>query len=202
MTALGDGLPPPSRGKHRELTDGACLMEYTAYLAGEPHSDRPTSVHPVLAGIAHVINDAVGDKERARLTLLAPRLIGTNNPDRALLGALIALCCQRGLQVALPIWAPRLRRELRRAEALPCSSGYAGPGELRSATATARIAAASLAIGADEPDDVLIALLTDSLELVESVMPRTTDRAHAARRLPCHSSSMLKTARSTAATIN
>jgi hypothetical protein len=52
-------------------------MEATAVLAGEPHSDRPACVHPVLATLARVVNDAVADEVRATLLPLSVRLIGT-----------------------------------------------------------------------------------------------------------------------------
>lgn len=35
------------RGAHASIEDGGCIMEWTAYLAGEPHSDHPACVSGV-----------------------------------------------------------------------------------------------------------------------------------------------------------
>jgi len=39
-----------SKGRHRGPEDGACAMELASMLAGEPFSDHPDSVCPVIAG--------------------------------------------------------------------------------------------------------------------------------------------------------
>jgi hypothetical protein len=39
-----------SAGRHRSPDDGACVMELASMLAGEPFSDRPATVCPVIAG--------------------------------------------------------------------------------------------------------------------------------------------------------
>jgi hypothetical protein len=156
------GLPLLGRGRHPDLSRGACLMEATAYLAGEPHTDRPGCVHPVLAALAHVVNDAVSDQTRQALLPLAPRLIGTARIPAEVTGHLVALCCERALPVALPVWAPRLRRDLQRLH-----RGRILP--LAHAVGTATRAAASLALA--EPqlrDRLLVDLLTDALTLTES----------------------------------
>ena len=54
-----DFLPVLSRGKHRHPSRGACFMEYTALLAGEPFSDRPECVDPTLAAILRSANDSL-----------------------------------------------------------------------------------------------------------------------------------------------
>ncbi|HUE25944.1 MAG TPA: hypothetical protein VMP89_04150 [Solirubrobacteraceae bacterium] len=35
-------------GTHATPDDGRCAMEWVSYLAGEPHSDHPACVSPVL----------------------------------------------------------------------------------------------------------------------------------------------------------
>jgi hypothetical protein len=163
------GMPLLARGRHRAPTEGACLMEYAALLAGQPHTDRPSSAHPILVAIAQVTNDAVSDAERSALGPLAARLLDTHNPDRPLLGQLLDLCCQRGLEVAVPIWAPRLRRGRRQAANYVTSSGAASRHQIASAANTARLAAAALAIGVyDQRAEALTALLTDCLDVIES----------------------------------
>lgn len=161
--AVPPGLPLLGRGPHHDPGSGACLMEATALLAGEPHSDRPASVHPVLAALARVVNDAVSDPARPALLALAPQLIGTAEAGDDLHRALIELCCVTALPVALPIWAPRLRRDLRRARA-----GRAFTA--RQATRSVTLAAASLALATadDDRDSLLKALLTDAVPLAAS----------------------------------
>lgn len=67
------------RGSHKTREDGMCLLESVAYLAGEPHSDRPECVSPYLASFARILNDSVEDDLRQELLGAMPwRLIGTN----------------------------------------------------------------------------------------------------------------------------
>jgi hypothetical protein len=156
------GLPRLDRGRHPGPGRGACLMEATAHLAGEPYSDRPACVHPVLAALARVVNDAVSDQTRQALRPLAARLIGTADVSTEVTGRLVALCCQHAQPVALPIWAPRLCRDLRRLH-------RGRPLPLRRAVGTATRAAASLALADPQlRDRLLVDLLTDALTLAES----------------------------------
>lgn len=69
-------LPLLSRGRHRNPTCGACFMEYTALLAGEPFSDRPECVDPTLASILRGANDSLSDQERSELVPFLGRAIG------------------------------------------------------------------------------------------------------------------------------
>jgi hypothetical protein len=144
-------------------------MEATALLAGEPHTDRPATVHPVLAALARVINDAVSDPARPALLPLAPRMIGTASAGPALPGALVALCGRPALAVVLPIWAPRLRRDVRRAD-------RGEPFTVRRATRSVTLAAASLALATHhDRDRVLTGLLTDAVRLAEVHTPRPAE---------------------------
>jgi hypothetical protein len=154
-----DCLPLLSRGRHRDPARGACLLEATALLAGEPPTDRPASVHPVLAALARVVNDSVSDATRQALLALAPQLIGTAATDPDPSRALVALCCERARTVAPPIWVPRLRRDAHRAEA-------GARMTRRHAARSVALAGASLAIatGADR-DAVLTQLLRDAIRL-------------------------------------
>jgi hypothetical protein len=166
VATLRAGLPPLERGAHADPSGGACLMEVTALLAGEPHSDRPCSVHPVLAAMARVVNDAVSDAARPALLPLAPRMIGTACAGESLSVRLVEHSCRTALAVALPIWSPRLRRDLRRAE-------RGQPFTTRRATGTVVLATASLALGTHvERDRVLSRLLSDATGLAEAMTPR------------------------------
>jgi hypothetical protein len=75
-------------------------MELASALAGEPWSDHPACVHPVLAAIARAVNDGTGDAGRAGLVALVPAMVGTGTAggDRGeswLLAscARLVLCC-------------------------------------------------------------------------------------------------------------
>jgi hypothetical protein len=52
-------------------------MEAVAWVAGEPHSDRPRCASPVLGAIMRGLNDRFTDDERQLLAPLIPRLVGT-----------------------------------------------------------------------------------------------------------------------------
>ena len=69
-------MPVLSRGKHSNPARGACFMEYTSVLAGEPFSDAPRCVDPELASVLRSVNDNTPNAERARLVPLLGRAIG------------------------------------------------------------------------------------------------------------------------------
>ncbi|HEY6924938.1 MAG TPA: hypothetical protein VI653_15795, partial [Steroidobacteraceae bacterium] len=66
-----------SSGTHRSPSDGLCLEEYVAYLAGEKHSDRPACVSLILVGFGQRLNDVLSDEKRQSLKVLAAPQIGT-----------------------------------------------------------------------------------------------------------------------------
>ena len=74
--AVPASLPVLSRGKHRNPTRGACFMEYTALLAGEPHTDQPACVDEELAAVLRGVNDKLTDVDRPLLVPLLGRAIG------------------------------------------------------------------------------------------------------------------------------
>jgi hypothetical protein len=97
-------VPVLSRGKHRNARRGACFMEMASFLAGERWSDHPSCTHPLLAGLARLVNDTVSDQLRPRLVPLIPSVIGLTSEDLHV-DAAIAL---RSALTALPIAsAPR-----------------------------------------------------------------------------------------------
>lgn len=67
------------RGAHQP--DGKyCLMEAVAWVAGEPWSDHPECVDPVLAAFGRAWNDGLPDADRTRLLApFIPRLVGTRS---------------------------------------------------------------------------------------------------------------------------
>ncbi|MGY1802193.1 hypothetical protein ACI78T_02825 [Blastococcus sp. SYSU D00922] len=75
-TALPEGMPVLARGSHRNPARGACFMEYTSLLAGEPFTDEPRCVDEELAAILRAANDKLSDRDRPRLAELLGRAIG------------------------------------------------------------------------------------------------------------------------------
>ena len=47
-----------SSGAHQRVEDGRCAMEWVSYLAGEPHSDQPVCVSPMLRAFCISLNDS------------------------------------------------------------------------------------------------------------------------------------------------
>jgi len=71
-----------SKGSHATAEDGRCAMEFVAYLAGEPHSDSPVCVSPLLRGYGIALNDVLPDDLRQRLRPYLARCIGTAGDGR------------------------------------------------------------------------------------------------------------------------
>jgi hypothetical protein len=163
-TSIPDGMPVLGRGRH-DPGRGACLMEATAMLAGQPHTDHPACVHPLIAAVARIVNDAVSDPARHDLLRLAPSAINTATDDPRVADDLISLVCGRALPVALPIWAPALRRAVqqarhRRRRSHPPLTRW----QQRRAHAAVRYATISLVLaGSTDRDHRLTALLTDCI---------------------------------------
>ncbi|MBB5131588.1 hypothetical protein HNP84_001294 [Thermocatellispora tengchongensis] len=98
-------VPVLSRGRHRNPNKGACFMEFASYLAGERWSDHPACTHPLLAGLARLVNDYTSDSERNKLAPLIPLVIGLTSDDLRV-DARIALRCAT---TALPVVAADLQ---------------------------------------------------------------------------------------------
>lgn len=72
-------------GSHPNRSNGLCLMEVVSWVAGEPHSDRPTCACPVLAAFGRHLNDANWPSDQDRTDALKPAialLVGSANPAR------------------------------------------------------------------------------------------------------------------------
>jgi hypothetical protein len=76
MAVIPDLLPVLSRGKHKNPSKGACFLEYTSLLAGEPFSDSPACVDRELAAVLRHANDLLADADRPRLVPLLGRAVG------------------------------------------------------------------------------------------------------------------------------
>lgn len=78
-----------SHGRHDTPRDGACMMEVASFIASEDWTDRPACVHPALARLARMANDACNDEQRDRLLLpLLPRLLDTATGDQGAMRAI------------------------------------------------------------------------------------------------------------------
>ena len=118
--AMPDLVPVLSRGKHRNARRGACFMEMASFLAGERWSDHPSCTHPLLAGLARLVNDTVSDPWRPRLIPLIPSVIGLTSDDLHV-DAEIAL---RSALVALPV-ASAARQHVLATAVLACERVFA-----------------------------------------------------------------------------
>jgi len=66
-----------SRGRHKSPQSGACVMELASMLGGEPFSDRPACVCPVIAGFLRVYNDRLDHETRQDLYAYAAKVVGS-----------------------------------------------------------------------------------------------------------------------------
>ena len=64
-------------GTHPTPEEGRCAMEWVSHLAGEPHSDQPACVSPVLRAYCTSLNDGLDNGPRQRLRPYLARTIGT-----------------------------------------------------------------------------------------------------------------------------
>ena len=58
-------------------TKDGCLLEWASYLAGEPWSDHPECVSPVIAAFGRRWNDDLSDEDRQMLKPYLPKLLNT-----------------------------------------------------------------------------------------------------------------------------
>jgi hypothetical protein len=70
-----------SRGKHASPLQGACVMELASMLAGEPFTDRPGCVDPVIAAYLRALNDIADDEQRQQLYRYASAAVGTRGDE-------------------------------------------------------------------------------------------------------------------------
>ena len=90
-----------ARGKHNSPRNGACVMELASMLAGEPFTDRPATVCPIVAAFLRAYNDAVDDRRRQDLYPYASAAVGTR-ASRDVLRRRAERCLQE--LRALPRW--------------------------------------------------------------------------------------------------
>jgi len=79
-----------------------CLLEAAAYMAGQPWSDSPKCVCPVLAAYGRSLNDRLPDDRRQELKPFLPAMLGTAGDGHAETRRLMAV--DWASRVALPLW--------------------------------------------------------------------------------------------------
>lgn len=89
-----------SYGRHAHPAEGACVMELASMLAGEPFSDQPESVCPVIGSFLRTYNDRTGDERRQDLYRYASEIVGTKSTKQV----------ERAREQHLFEWAERLER--------------------------------------------------------------------------------------------
>ena len=101
-SAVPDGVPVLSRGKHRSPRRGACFMEFASFLAGDRWSDHPACTHPLLAQVARRVNDLISDEGRQELVPLIPSVVGRRGTDRTSITLPVAVAAASILEVPEP----------------------------------------------------------------------------------------------------
>ena len=66
-----------SKGKHSDPEEGACVMELASMLAGEPFTDHPASVCPVIGSFLRSYNDSIDSDSRQGLYEYASKIVGS-----------------------------------------------------------------------------------------------------------------------------
>jgi hypothetical protein len=91
------------KGKHSTPEEGACVMELASMLAGEPFTDHPASVCPVIGSFLRSYNDTIDDGRRQTLYEYASRVVGSRGSRRA----------QQARADRLAAWAEAMQRSRR-----------------------------------------------------------------------------------------
>ena len=89
-----------AKGKHSSADDGACVMELASMLAGEPFTDHPASVCPVIGSFMRAYHDSVDDSRRQDLYAYASMIVGSRT----------SADIQRTRAEFLTAWAQQFRR--------------------------------------------------------------------------------------------
>ena len=88
------------KGKHSSPDDGACVMELASMLSGEPFTDHPATVCPVIGSFLRAYNDAIDDRRRQDLYAYASMIVGSRT----------SVDVQRRRAQYLTIWEKHFRR--------------------------------------------------------------------------------------------
>ena len=89
------------KGAHKNIEDGACIMELVSYIAGEPWSDNPKCACPILTSFAIGINDSMDDEWRQKLKPIIPKLLNSRDENKRKIRA--EFFAHQAITVFLPI---------------------------------------------------------------------------------------------------
>ncbi len=67
------------KGKHTGPEYGACVMELASMLGGEPFSDHPVSVCPVIGSFLRTYNDSIDHRRRQDLYAYAAKVVASRS---------------------------------------------------------------------------------------------------------------------------
>ena len=177
-------------GRHQHPDDGSCLMEYVSMLAGHSFTDAPRCTDLLLAELARMVNDTIGDRARSSLVGLAPRLVALPRaPHRAAAPSIVVAA----LDVVLRGRPDRtdLLRHRRRALRIAATGeprhrllahlkdGFYRHGPARHALACAVYVATEHPGPNAEPDTVLAAMLDASMAVLEESTAKAGTLVHA-----------------------
>jgi hypothetical protein len=118
---------PLSAGAHADLEKGMCIMEATAYVAGEDWSDHPKCACPVIGAFMRAWNDGLlSDDRETLLRPLIPQLVNTRG-SKALEQRRATMAADWLIRVHTPAWLRLAKLEAQAAalEGLPEITDFA-----------------------------------------------------------------------------
>ena len=116
-------------------------MEYASWLAGERWSDHPPCTHPLLAGVARMVNDHISDAARTSLVGMIPRVVGLNGVDPMVDVTITVRCASAAIPVAAESRQRALAVSLLASQEILAELDETDPGQLvdRAARGLARV---------------------------------------------------------------
>jgi hypothetical protein len=162
MTGISHQTIKLSRGRHSSPQDGACVMELASMLAGQPFSDHPSSVCPLIGSLLRSYNDSIDDRRRQDLYRYAAAVVGTNGSAEA-----------REARVALlSRWVLRRRAERLPRRLLPERLRTAGLGRLPRSTSLGSLAVRVVGRPTDDTHAQVLELLDELIAVSDGSRPR------------------------------
>jgi hypothetical protein len=143
-----------SKGKHASPAEGACVMELASMLGGEPFSDRPASVCPVIGGFLRAYNDRIDDERRQDLYRYAAAVVGSRASGDV----------ERARERRCLAWADEMRRR-RRPRRWIGRSGSLGADRRLGLDAAGTYAARSIRRHGDRTHAAALALLDEMIAM-------------------------------------
>ena len=110
-------------GKHTVESGQLCLLEAAAVLAGEPLTDHPQSVSPIVCTLGIRLNDLATHRQRQKLTRFLPNLVSTAGDGKEEHRRWVAL--DHSVRTVWPRWVDRIgmREEAAALSGLPPITG-------------------------------------------------------------------------------